>query len=338
MRRLFCAALMACAPHVVFATPLGDTVQEVVEDHILPRVQRLDETSQVLSQAAVSDCDVQSQVLRAAFGSAFDEWIAVSHLRFGPSERDDRAFALAFWPDSRGATPKALRELILQEDPAVSSQADFSEVSIAARGFYALEFLLFDDALADIGSPDYRCLLVQAVAADIAKMGGAIRMDWENGYVSILTSPSTDGVYRTDEEAAQELFKALSTGLEFTSEARLGRPLGTFERPRPNRAEARRSERSARHVDLVLSSTADLARALTVGDEELIAKFETAFGRTETLLEALDDPSFAGVAEPQSRLRVEVLQQAVDDIRAVVRDELGPKLGVAAGFNSLDGD
>ena len=65
MRRLFCAALMACAPHVVFATPLGDTVQEVVEDHILPRVQRLDETSQTLSQAAVSDCDVQSQVLRA---------------------------------------------------------------------------------------------------------------------------------------------------------------------------------------------------------------------------------------------------------------------------------
>ncbi|HBR37591.1 MAG TPA: peptidase M75, partial [Sulfitobacter pontiacus] len=48
---------------------------------------------------------------------AFDAWIAVSHLRFGPSETDNRAFALAFWPDSRGATPKTLAGLITDADP-----------------------------------------------------------------------------------------------------------------------------------------------------------------------------------------------------------------------------
>ena len=47
---------------------------------------------------------------------------------------------------------------------------------------------------------------------------------------------------------------------------------------------------------------------------------------------------FAGVATPQSRIEVEALQQAIDRIRVIVESRLGPALGVAAGFNSLDGD
>ena len=58
-----------------------------------------------------------------------------------------RAFAIAFWPDSRGATPKTLAELISAEDPVIYSREEFAAVSIAARGFHALEFLLFDPRL-----------------------------------------------------------------------------------------------------------------------------------------------------------------------------------------------
>ena len=92
----------------------------------------------------------------------FDAWVGVSHLRFGPSEQDDRAFALAFWPDPRGSTPKALAALIRDEDPVVSNPDDFSTVSIAARGFYALEFLLFDPQFATAENTDYLCALIQA--------------------------------------------------------------------------------------------------------------------------------------------------------------------------------
>ena len=56
------------------------------------------------------------------------------------------------------------------------------------------------------------------------------------------------------------------------------------------------------------------------------------------MAEELDDPVFAGVAEPQNRFRVEVLKQAVDDIRRCLAEDLGPTLGLTAGFNSLDGD
>ena len=54
--------------------------------------------------------------------------------------------------------------------------------------------------------------------------------------------------------------------------------------------------------------------------------------------EALQDPVFAGVTEPQSRFRIEALQQSVNDVRTKAVEELGPALGVAAGFNAMDGD
>ena len=136
----------------------------------------------------------------------------------------------------------------------------------------------------------------------------------------------------------QELFKALTTGLEFTSDTRLGRPLGSFDRPRPNRAEVWRSGRSARHVALSLETLENLMVLLAGGNADLVARSEQAFDTALSQIEALDDPVFAGVAAPQSRLKVEVVQQSVDAIRDIARQELGPTLGVAAGFNALDGD
>ena len=78
----------------------------------------------------------------------------------------------------------------------------------------------------------------------------------------------------------------------------------------------------------------DLAGSDTALVDDLNSAFDYAQGRIDTL----DDPVLAGVATPQGRIRVEVIQQAVASIRDIVRDRLGPKLGVAAGFNALDGD
>lgn len=150
--------------------------------------------------------------------------------------------------------------------------------------------------------------------------------------------PETEGLYKTEEEALREVFKALNTGLQFTSLARLGRPLGTFERPRPRRAEARRSLRSARHVELALQATYALARILASDDPQIARDLALAYDRALDLVGDLNDPDFSGVAEPMGRFRVEVLQQAIDRIREIVILELAPALGVTAGFNALDGD
>jgi predicted lipoprotein len=322
----------------VVATAQTAIINDVVDAHILPKFQTLADNAANLAATAQGDCTVTSQTLQTAYAQAFDAWVSVSHLRFGPTEVDDRAFALAFWPDSRGATPRALTALITDQDPVIRSPEDYAQVSIAARGFYALEFLIYDDALSSIGDAEDHCALIKTVTTDIATLSAAILDDWQTDYAARMRSPDANGTYRSDEEVLQELFKALTTGLQFTSETRLGRPLGTFERPRPTRAEARRSGRSARHVDLSLIALNDLALRISADDPELSERIASSFTRAAALLSELNDPIFAGVAEPQVRFKVEVVQQSVDTIRTLILSELGPTLGVAAGFNSLDGD
>ncbi len=327
------ALLALVFPCAALATP-GETVRDTVENHILPRVETFAQEAQALSDAATAECTD----LRPAFADAFDAWISMSHLRFGPTETDERAFALAFWPDTRGVIPRALGGLIEAEDPAASDPDSFAQVSIAARGFYALEFLLYDAALSTRGSDTYRCALVQAIATDIARLAEAIRADWDPGYARTLMDPDEQGRYRTDQEALRELYKALDAGLQFTADTRLGRPLGSYDRPRPNRAEAHRSGRSLHHVTLSLMALRDLAAHLSRDHPQAAREADAGFARALDRAAMLDDPVFAGVAEPAPRLRVETLQQSVQDIRDTVAATLAPALGVDAGFNALDGD
>ncbi|MEL6682069.1 MAG: peptidase M75, partial [Pseudomonadota bacterium] len=77
---------------------------------------------------------------------------------------------------------------------------------------------------------------------------------------------------------------------------------------------------------------------LSADDPELQESLNAAFTRALTQIAALDDPTFAGVARPASRIKVEAIRSRVEEIREIVENELGPSLGVASGFNALDGD
>lgn len=316
----------------------GERTEAILDHHVLPLVETLAETTAALDTAAQADCAPDSLALREAYTTAFDAWIAFSHLRFGPAETQARGFALAFWPDTRGMTPKTLRSLIAGEDPVVDDPEEFATVSVAGRGFYAMEYLLYDADIAALGSDAYRCTLTRVIAADMAVTAADLAQDWEDNYAGLMRRPSPEGPYQTDEEVLQEFFKALSTGLEINADLRLGRPMGQIDRPRPRRAEARRSGRSLHHVVVSLEALRQLAELLAGEDADLAAEMDKAFDYALRRAARLDDPVFAGVATPQGRLRVEVLQQAIQAIRTEANMNLGPALGVAAGFNSLDGD
>jgi hypothetical protein len=331
------ASLLLAQP--AWALDPAALVDTAIDKHILPGFTTLTEATGTLKNTAAEDCASDSTALRTAYHQGFDAWMAVSHLRFGPTEEDERAFSLAFWPDTKGFTPKSLSKLISTEDPAVTDAAAFAEVSIAAHGFFALEFLLYDKRVSQLGSDAYRCLLIQAVTNDIDRNATAILVDWQNSYADLMRSPSDETPYTTDLAAVAELFKALDTGLQFNEEARLGRPLGTFDKPRPLRAEARRSGRSLQNITVSLASLEQLAAILSaqtpVPDKSLKGAFSLALGHTSELQ---DDPVFAGVDDIQTRLHVEILQQYIGNIRDFVLQELGPALDVTAGFNALDGD
>ncbi|WP_375688621.1 imelysin family protein [Pseudooceanicola sp. LIPI14-2-Ac024] len=325
-------ALALC---LCLATPLHAGVPEVVNDHVLPGTAAFADATRALADTARQDCTTTA--VQPAFHDAFDAWLGISHLAFGPVEDDGRGLAIAFWPDTRGLGNAAVAQLVANEDAAVDDPAEFAEVSVAARGFFALEQLLYDEKYAGYAADSYTCRLVAATAADLSRMADEIDAAWRGTQAPLMLSAGEAGNprYFSEQEAQQQLYTALQAALEFDADARLKRPLGSFDRPRPLRAEARRSGRSLRNVTLSLQALEDLSEALA---DAPIPQTHAAFATALEVAADLDDPVFAGVAEPGSRLKVEILQQRIDAIAATVAGEIGAQLGVTEGFNSADGD
>ncbi|MBY6158063.1 imelysin family protein [Pseudooceanicola nitratireducens] len=316
------------------AAPLSAGVPEAVQDHALPAVQSFAVQARALAVNAAADCTAAAVI--PSYHNVFDAWLGLAHLGFGPLETDGRALTIAFWPDKRGMVASTVARLVADQDAAVSDAGEFAQVSIAGRGLFALERLLFDPDYAGYGRDDYSCRLVAAIAGDLDRMAGAIAADWSDEAAALLSAGEEgNSRYLSEAEAAQRLYTALLAGLEFVADQRLGRPLGTFDRPRPERAEARRSDRSLRNVTLSIAALSDLAQALSTAPTPVT---DQAFADALDEARALDDPIFDGVSDPSGRLRVEILQQRVQAIRTAVSAEIGAQLGVGTGFNSADGD
>lgn len=308
-------------------------VDEAVGRYILPSLSAFAEAAEGLKSAASADC--RPEAVMPAFHAAFDAWMTIADLRIGPSETG--ALSIAFWPDARGFTGRTLSQLIAAEDPLASDPDGYAEVSIAARGFFALEMLLFDPGFLDYAPGSYTCALVQAIATDLARQAEALEASWNHGFATTLRTAGAAGnaTYLDESEALRALYTQLLSGLEFTADQRLGRPMGTFEQPRPARAEAWRSERSLRNVLLSVDAAQALAHALADRD---LPETDAAAARVHALAGRITDPAFQGVTEPQERLHVEVVQQAVRTLRSAIEAEVGAPLGIAPGFNAQDGD
>lgn len=324
-----CAALF-CAP---LAAPLQAGVPEALSAHILPGFAGFAQAAETLAGAAQADCTAAS--LQDAWMHTFDQWNAVADIHIGPSETG--ALPVAFWPDSRGFTPKTLQRMISGEEEIGLDPVAYGDVSIAARGLYPLEFMLYDPEFAGYEKGSYSCTLVQTMTRDLARQAAALDAGWEGQFANVLRTAGQEGnaTYMASDEAVRALYTQILTGLEFTADTRLGRPLGTFERPRPTRGEAWRSGRSLRNVLLDSKGAYDMAAALA--DWEL-PKSKEALDRLFELAERVEDPSFQAVDDPSERLHVEILQQQVRALSDALELEIGLRLGIQPGFNSGDGD
>lgn len=303
------------------ATPAVADTATVVQDHIRPGFTAFATAARAFADIETCDRDA----LRAAFQGTYDSWMPVAHLTLGPAEEDGHGLAVLFWPDPKGSGWKAQRAL-LAAPPTAEAMA---QQSVAARGLPALERLLFPaEPLVDA------CPLIQATADDLAATAAALAAGW-GPYGDLLLTAGQPGNARflKPEEATQALFTQLATGLESLADRRIGRPLGTFDKPRPDLAEARASQRSIRNIALSLAALKDLTLTLNPDSPKTLAAFDHAIGLAQTL-----DPDIDRIADPQGWLKLEILQQGVRATRDTALAELGPSLGVELGFNSQDGD
>lgn len=326
-----------CATQAAQAGPQSDAVARVVTQHAIPAVTHFATQTAALDMAAQKDCTAKA--MQPSYHAAFDAWMGVQHLNIGPIEAEARSLSIAFWPDKKGMIPKALAAMIKDQDTAVQNADDFAHVSIAARGLFALEFILFDDKFDVYDQGDYICDLVQAISHDLTQTAAYIADGWtrDGGFAAELLAAGTPEHtrYLSETEAAQALYTMLLTGLENTAEQRLGRPLGSFTKPRPKRAEAYRSERSARNVMLSVQAARDFAVAMA---PKTPTETLDILDEVLTKLQQLNDPTFAGVSEPASRLKIEIIAQRIEAATDSIANDIGAPLDISAGFNASDGD
>lgn len=306
MRLTFIATALMLA-----TVPARADVGALLDRHILPGLAAFADATGALADDAAADC--RAPALRPGLDAAFDAWLPVGDLRIEPSETG--ALSIAFWPDPRGFTQRTLARLVAEEDPVAGDPTAFAE--------YATD--------------NYTCRLAATIAADLRRQAAALATAWTDGFAATLRSAGAPGnaTYLSGDEALRAVYTQVLGGLEFTADQRLGRPMGTFDRPRPALAEARRSGRSLRHVILAAQAGHDMALALAGHDLPVTT---AAMGRVRDAAGRISDPAFADIADPAARLRVEVLQQAVDGLHTAIAAELGTPMGIAPGFNAQDGD
>ena len=355
---LACALLAAEATGPAHAAPSMEDFarlnQTLVDGDLLPRYAAFAAAGEVLDEALRRDCAdgaLDDPASWEAYHGMTDGWMAVQHLRFGPSELFLRADRVQFWPDKRGKTGRHLSRLLSEADPAVLEPNRFAKGSVAVQGLPALERLLF--ALPKGTDAGFACQVAVRIGANLKDIASGMLADWRDGpsaYAAVLRVPAGGNAYYLDaKEAALELVKSLRSALLLVVDFKLDRPLGKSQTSaKPKRAESWRSARSLRNVRINLAAAealyaggsggiATLVRGQP-GGPEIDAQMIAGFDRAEEKLAALPESFVAALDQPDGWQWLDALRQEVRGLLDLVSGPVSQALDLALGFNSFDGD
>ncbi|MCB1734751.1 MAG: imelysin family protein [Gammaproteobacteria bacterium] len=318
----------------------------VTDELIIPGYRHLAQATAAFETATASGC-ADLDTLRARFHDVSDAWNEVEMWRFGPIEYLDRRGRFWFWPDKHGRMDRQLRQLLRAGDREILGDAHFYETSAALQGMPAAERLLFTALSDDLTAADaYACAYLRAIGHNLHDMATRIVADWtdpdrgERRMVEAIADGGSE-LYDSADEYTAQLLKSLHTQLLAIRDLKFDRPLGEdLDHARPHRAEFWRSTRALRNIRHNLHAVRALYDAIrpAITDATLAEAIQADFEHAEAALAAIDTPLSEAVADPAHRPQVEAARAAIDTLAERVGKELPAALGLALGFNSLDGD
>jgi predicted lipoprotein len=362
MRRLIPAAAVALSlavalPQAVAAEPDYQSLNAaLVKDYVLPRYETFAQATAALDAALVEACAdgrPTPEEAGAAYHNAMDAWMAVQHLRFGPSLLFLRYERIEFWPDKRGVVGRHLAQLLSNHNAESLQPQTFANGSVAVQGFPALERLLFDSEDATWATP-FGCAVVRAIGANLKSIGAGLLADWRDGddaFAQVVLSAGEGNKHYFDaKEAALDFAKSLRGAILLVQDFKLGRPLGkTADAAQAKRAESWRAGRSLRNVLINLTE----ARALYEGvgnvsfsaithaqpqGAELDETVRAALERLIAAVEAQPDSLVTALEAPDGWQKLDAIRVEARQLLELLGGPLSEVLGLPMGFNSYDGD
>lgn len=304
----------------------------LVRHHIVPRYERLARASADFADA-IACTGTQApdrDRLRPRFNALMDDWMAIRHIRFGPVQLFMRNYRLYFWPEARGRVAGAVDEILAGDDPARFAPDKFASASVAVQGLPAVEVLLYADRSANPND----CALLRAIAANMRTIATDTLAAWR----------TAGPLGPTPSEAALSLFRDFYEALQLIFDVKLKPVLA-----KPRLAESGLSKRSARNIVINLEAL----QAMYVGDggpglsrivqgyakdAKLDPLMRRAFEQTIATARSIDVPLAVAIADKTQRAKLDKLMTEVLALKQIVRTRLAGALGLAVGFNALDGD
>lgn len=327
------------ADHVAIAKKIASEVA-------IPRYQALALVAGVEADAWNDFCLLPTrdglETVRQAYHATADAWSTVEIIHYGTVSEDFRAERLSYWPERKNATQRGLVQILKPGSADDLTPERLRGASAAVQGLPALERLLFADPPVDekafSGTPEgeRRCAVGRAIAANVKALADEILEGWANPKTGVASQlfygPMADEVVR-------RLATDLVSGFEVMRDVKLKPVLGNdIARANPKLAEGWRSGRSTRALQLNL----DTARAMTeimladASEEGATAIYNVR--QSLRIAEGLP-PAFGPLAaDPKERQRLILLFDALGFARERLLVEVPAALGIAMGFNSLDGD
>lgn len=331
---------------------------ELASNVVVPAFAAFDTEAEALRTALleVSAAPTEASLTRArdAFFRARAAWKRTEAFRVGPPEIDGWKASIDFWPASPDAIAKALAS------PASRTQEGVASLGANAKGFMAMEYVLFDSRTEHTSVLPSLTTASDAEArrAYLASLGGALRADaarfhelWRaEGRNLGRELAEGSGFFVSAKVAVDQLVRqACFTAIALES-TRLGKPLGRQNggTPVPALEESPRSDGSLRDLGSALDGISavyrgegtrdglglsDLVRAKsTVSDDHVL-------GHLDTTRKAISDiPPPLRISLVRDTQKVQAAFDASKALKTSLTTEVVSALGTTLTFSDSDGD
>ena len=356
------AGLLAVAAAFVAAPAPGQTgpvyaraVERTIERFIVPGYAALSAAGEGLVGSMEELCADPGEgtlaAARARFASVLAAFSRMESLRFGPARENHRFERLFFWPDRRGRGRRQVEALLASEDPRSLDVSALREKSVAVQGLPALEYVLHGKGSEGLGNGTarYRCRQGEAIASAIERTARRIHQGWTGprGFGTVMrTAGPENPVYRTRGEVVEDLLGAAAEQLGIVQELKLGRVLRDGPTTaKPKRAPFWRSGLTLAsirdNVDgvLALLEEGDFGALLPETEAHLADRAGSELRRARDVLAGLSGGDLPGLlSDPETHRRITGAASRIGAAASRLREDFPRVLGLAAGFNSLDGD
>ena len=273
--------------------------------------------------------------LDKSLAEAWVAWAPLDAYQFGPIEAQSAALTVNFFPDKKNFVGRALTGLLKRSEVEQGDPTVVAKSSAGTQGLPAIERLLYEDI--------QTCPALVGVSGNLARIGVDLYDGWfaPDGWAELVRSAGPDNpVYLSHQEFTRQIYTALDFAILRLKQHRIGRPLGTYERSFPKRAEAWRSGLTN---ELILSQLQGISDIVDRGFAGAIFNPSRAWivkvvADTQTRVKAIGAPLAEAMDDPQKRVRVEGLQTKLNFLKLQLDQDIGPGLDVETGFSAGDGD